>query len=250
MALWIFLISMILFTIASIFLINKKILRYSLSTIFLVLSLSCSLILMLNDTEHLGMEKHYVYNSYNIESLTKKNNINLTLYQPLGNGQEKIFIYKDKEHPNKNLKTKVDYNVTTKIYHLNNQKPQLIIKKTVYKYKNKFWKFMLYGMNLTHQVHHYTYIFKLPSNWLVISTYQLNNLKKKQIIFENIMKQRLQNELPILIKQKLSQSLSKNPNLTSKQKRMIILQTKEQFIEQNKQVMMLQMMNELKKESL
>lgn len=176
MVLWILLISMVLFAATFIGLVKKPKLRYPISIFFLLLAGACSISLMLNDSHHLGMKSITETQTKTLVSTTGKNSpLKLTVYKALGNGKEKVFVYRTADQPNKNQKTKIDYDVTTKVEHSNVQTPQVVIQRSRYTYQNDFWKAMFAGLGLNKETHHYTYIFKVPQNWLVLSTSQLQS---------------------------------------------------------------------------
>lgn len=217
MVLWILLISMALFAITFIALVNKPVLRYTTSISFLVLAIICSISLMLNDSNHLGMKTQVYTETKDLVSITGKDSpLNLITYKSLGNGDEKIFIYRTADHPNKNCKTKIEYNVTTKVQRGSSETPQVEIKKKHYVYKNEFWRLMFGGLGLNKETYQYTYIFKLPKNWLVLDMKQLQAVKQQA---QNDIKQKIQQQLPNVIKTEMEKELQKDPTMSDNQKK-------------------------------
>ena len=255
MVLWILLISMILFAVTFIGFVKKPKLRYPISIFFLLLAGACSISLMLNDSHHLGMKSVTETQTENLVSTAGKNSkINLTVYQPLGNGKEKVFVYRTADKPNKTQKTKIDYDVTTKIEHSNTKTPQVEIQRQCYTYKNDFWKMLFAGLGLNKETHHYTYIFKVPQNWLVLSTSQLKEMKKQEKAAKTQLKGQVKTQLPNLVKAEMMKEMQKNPNMNAQQKaqleKQITAQQEKQLVAKLEQQMMGKLMPQLEKESL
>lgn len=255
MVLWILLISMALFAITFIAFVKKPVLRYTTSIFFLILSACCSITLMMNDSKHLGMKSITTTETKDLVSTTGKDSqLKLTVYKALGNGKEKIFVYRTADQPNKNQKTKIDYNVTTKVEHSNIKTPEVQIKKYHYEYQNDFWKAMFSGLGLNKEVSHYTYVFKVPNDWLVLSTDQLKSMKQEQKQAKAQLAAQVKQQLPGMVKAEMMKQLAKNPNMSAQQKAEL---TKKITAEQEKQLVarltkqiFSKMMPQLQKESL
>lgn len=255
MVLWILLISMVLFAATFIGLVKKPKLRYPISIFFLLLAGACSISLMLNDSHHLGMKSITETQTKTLVSTTGKNSpLKLTVYKALGNGKEKVFVYRTADQPNKNQKTKIDYDVTTKVEHSNVQTPQVVIQRSRYTYQNDFWKTMFAGLGLNKETHHYTYIFKVPQNWLVLSTSQLQAMKSQEAAAKAQIKDQVKAQLPNLVKAQMMKELQKNPTMNDQQKaqleKQITAQQEKQLVAKLEQQMMGKLMPQLEKESL
>lgn len=255
MILWILLISAVLFAVTFIGFVKKPFLRYPVSIFFLFVAVACSVSLMLNDAQHLGMKKFTTSQTQTLISTTgKKNPVNMTVYQPLGNGSEKIFIYRTTNHPNHNQKTKISEDVTVKVEHTNVHKPQLIIQQQRYTYQNHFWKFMFMGLGLNKETYHCTYIFKVPQSWLVLSTSQLRKIKKQEVNTQNQITEQMKNQLPTMVQKAMEQKVKANPTITEQQKiqleKQITEQQKKKLITQVKRQVMIKLLPQLQKESL
>lgn len=254
MVLWVLLISMALFAITFIAFVKKPVLRYTTSTVFLILSVACSVTLMLNDTHHLGMKKTTTIETQKLVSTTGKDSaLKITVYKSLGSGKEKVFVYRTAEKPNKNQKTEVDYNVTTKVEHSNTKTAQLEIKKQHYTYQNNFWKVMFAGLGLNDETQHYTYIFKVPNDWLVLSTNQLKDMKKQQAVSKKQLEAQIKEQLPALVKAKMAEALQKDPSMSAAKKAQLEKQiTKEQekvLVQKLEKQMLTKLIPQLQKES-
>lgn len=255
MVLWILLISMVLFALTFIGLVRKPKLRYPISIFFLLLAGACSISLMLNDSYHLGMKNITETQTQTLVSTTGKNSsLKLTIYKALGNGKEKVFIYRTAGQPTKNQKTKIDYDVTTKVEHSNIQTPQVVIQRRRYTYQNDFWKTMFAGLGLNKETHHYTYIFKVPQNWLVLSTNQLQKMKMQETVAKAQIKDQVKAQLPNLVKSQMMKELQKNPTISNQQKvqleKQITAQQEKQLVAKLEQQMVDKLVPQLKKESL
>lgn len=255
MVLWILLVSAVLFAITLIGFAKKPFLRYPISIFFLLIAGACSILLMLNDANHLGMKKIIKSQTQTLVSTTgEKGPLNLTIYQPLGDGSEKIFVYRTANQPNRNQKTKADENITTKVEHTHIQKPQLIIQQQQYTYQNHFWKLMFMGLGLNKETYHYTYIFKVPQDWLILSTNQLKKLKKQETIINGQINNQVKTKLPEMVKQEMAQKLQNNPTMSNQQKnqleKQITDQQEKKLVAQLKQQMMIKLLPQLQRKSL
>ncbi len=178
MALWILAISAVLFLIAFIG-FKKPVWQYTISGLFLLISIAMSCILILNDTEHLGMKIVTTTKTTKIASVSKNNQLGLLLYKQLGSGNERIYVYRPADS-SKTKHTQVEYDTTNQVVQNSSIKtPELVTKTQKYDYKNEFWKVMLADLSLNKEVHHRTNIFKVPSNWYVVNTNQLKQLEQK-----------------------------------------------------------------------
>ena len=250
MVLWILLISMVLFAATFIGLVKKPKLRYPISIFFLLLAGACSVSLMLNDSHHLGMKNITETQTKTLVSTTGNNSpLKLTVYKALGNGKEKVFVYRTADQPNKNQKTKIDYDVTTKVEHSNVQTPQVVIQRSRYTYKNDFWKALFAGLGLNKETHHYTYIFKVPQNWFVLQA-----TKSQEAAAKAQIKDQVKAQLPNLVKAQMMKELQKNPTMNDQQKaqleKQITVQQEKQLVAKLEQQMMGKLMPQLEKESL
>ena len=121
----------------------------------------------------LGIVAHD-YNQSLVSSATP--NLPLLLYRPLGNGTEKIYLYKTNDSQKKLKAIKLD-KVSTKINH--SKKPTLQIKTTRYVYSDNFSKIMFSVFGHNNELKQRKYIFAIPSNWKVISTKDMQKLQKQ-----------------------------------------------------------------------
>ena len=184
----------------------------------------------------------------------QKQTLKLSVYKGRGEGQGKVFVYRTADQPNKNQKTKIDYDVTTKVEHSNVQTPQVVIQRSRYTYQNDFWKAMFAGLGLNKETHHYTYIFKVPQNWLVLSTSQLQAMKSQETTAKAQIKDQVKAQLPNLVKAQMMQELLKNPTMNDQQKaqleKQVTAQQEKQLVAKLEQQMMGKLMPQLEKESL
>ena len=86
------------------------------------------------------------------------------LYQPLGNGTEKIYLYKtDKTHAS--MKTAA--------------KPSMTIKTERYVFSNGWNQFLFGWFGHNNELKHREYTFNVPKNWKVLSIKQAKSLQKQ-----------------------------------------------------------------------
>ncbi|MBU3851205.1 MAG: DUF4811 domain-containing protein [Candidatus Paralactobacillus gallistercoris] len=232
MALWILAISAVLFLVAFIG-IKKPVLQYSISGILLAISIIMSCFLMTNDNNHLGMKLVSQTSTEQIASVSGNKQLNLLLYKQLGNGNERIYIYRHR-NGKKTLTTPANVNTTNKVVQNNNIKqPELVTNVKHYTYKNDFWRVMFSGLSLDKEVAERTNTFKVPSNWLVLSTDQLKQLKAQMPVLKQQVQQEVQKQLPGLVKSQMATQLKQHPHMNKQQ----VAQLEKQITQQQAQAL-------------
>ena len=145
------------------------------SWISLIITLLCVLGIVAHDYNHWGMKTETQTKTQHLVSSASPN-LPLLLYQPLGNGTEKVYLYKTNNNQRKPRAIKLD-KVSTKINH--GKQPSLKIRTTRYVYKDNFSRMMFNIFNHNNELKHREYTFTLPSNWKIISTKDMQKLQKQ-----------------------------------------------------------------------
>lgn len=98
------------------------------------------------------------------------------LYQPLGNGTEKIYLYKTNNADKKPTPIKMDKSHAT-VKKAN--KASITIKTTRYVFRNNMDKFLFDWFGHNNELKQREYIFNVPKNWKVLSIKEAKALQKK-----------------------------------------------------------------------
>lgn len=206
-------LSVVAFAFTNIF--AKKSWQTFLSVIFAgVFILSLSLIVA-NDHYHYGMEKETVTTTKTLTSSGSNSPINMLLYQPLGNGTEKVYLYKTNESQKKLSHTGTDKVVNKVKEHATDN--QIMTEKTRWVYQNNTMK-TLFGLTSKNKEEiKEVNTFDISDNWLVLSTTQAKKLAK--LVKEN--QATMQTEAQAFVTEKIKTALMANPNLTADQQKQI-----------------------------
>ncbi|MGM0238203.1 DUF4811 domain-containing protein [Enterococcus sp. AZ103] len=206
-------LSVVAFAFTNIF--AKKTWQTFLSVIFAgVFILSLGLIVA-NDQYHYGMKKETVTTTKTLKSSSPNSPVNMLLYQPLGNGTEKIYLYKTNESQKKLSQTGTD-KVTNKVneHAANNQ---IVTKKIRWVYQNDTMK-TLFGLTSKNKEKiKEINTFDVSDNWLVLSTTQAKKLAKQ--VEEN--QANMQTEAQAFVTDRIKTALMANPSLTADQQKQI-----------------------------
>lgn len=142
----------------------------------LIIAALCVIGIVEHDYNHWGMKSQTTVETQRLTSSAVPQ-MPVLLYQPLGNGTEKIYLYKTADKPKKLVATKTD-KMAVKIKK-NAKVAQVSIKTTRYVYKNKLDEamFSIFGHNK--ELKKREYDFSIPKNWQVLSTKQAKQLQKQ-----------------------------------------------------------------------
>lgn len=145
------------------------------SWISLIITLLCVLGIVEHDYNHWGLKTETQTSTQNLTSSVNPN-LPILLYQPLGNGTEKVYLYKTNNNQKKPKAIILD-KVATKVKQ--GKEASLKIRTTRYIYKDNFSRIMFSAFSRNNELKHREYIFTLPSNWKVISTKDMQKLQKQ-----------------------------------------------------------------------
>lgn len=142
----------------------------------LIVTALCVIGIVEHDYNHWGMKGETTVQTQKLTSSAVPQ-MPVLLYQPLGNGTEKIYLYKTADKPKKLVATKTD-KMAVKV-NKNAKTAQVAIKTTRYVYKNKLDEamFSIFGHNK--ELKKREYVFSVPKNWQVLSVKKAKELQKQ-----------------------------------------------------------------------
>lgn len=147
-----------------------------ISWLSLIVTSLCILGIVAHDYNHWGMKTETQISKQSLVSSATPN-LPLLLYQPLGNGTEKVYLYKTNNEQKKPNAIKLD-KVSTEIKHSAAQ-ANLQIETTRYVHRDNFSRIMFGVFSHNNELKQRKYIFTIPSNWKVISTKDMKKLQKQ-----------------------------------------------------------------------
>lgn len=146
-----------------------------ISCLSLIVTSLCILGIVAHDYNHWGMKTETQISKQSLVS-SASSNLPLLLYQPLGNGTEKVYLYKTNNEQKKPKAIKLD-KVSTEIKH--SAQANLQIETTRYVYRDNFSRIMFGVFAHDNELKQRKYIFTIPSSWKVISTKDMQKLQKQ-----------------------------------------------------------------------
>ena len=146
-----------------------------ISWLSLIVTSLCILGIVAHDYNHWGMKTETQISKQSLVS-SATSNLPLLLYQPLGNGTEKVYLYKTNNEQKKPNAIKLD-KVSTEIKH--SAQANLQIETTRYVYRDNFSRIMFGVFSYNNELKQRKYIFTIPSSWKVISTKDMKKLQKQ-----------------------------------------------------------------------
>lgn len=176
MLLIILVLSVVLFAISNVFAENKwqTGLSFVLGFIFIV---SLSLV-TLNVTHHFGMKQEVITKKTELQSSVSQSQIPILLYQGLGNGTEKVYLYRTEKQQKKPKATSTE-KVRNVVKTIDGTKAYLTNKKKQWVYKNSFYQFLFNIADNNHEYIEQTNEFNLPTSWITLSVKQAKSLEKQ-----------------------------------------------------------------------
>lgn len=142
----------------------------------LIVAILCVVGIVAHDYNHYGMKiKTTTVKKELVSSASPK--LPLLLYQPLGNGTEKVYLYKTNNADKKPTATKTDK--TSAIVKKNARKATVTIKTNRYVFRNGMDAFLFGWFGHNNELKSREYIFSVPKNWKVLSIKQAKTLQKQ-----------------------------------------------------------------------
>lgn len=217
-------ISVLAFALTNIF--AKKTWQTILSVVFAVIFLISLGFITANDHYHYGMKKVTETTTQTLSSTADNKAMKMLLYQPLGNGKEKIYLYKTNESQKKPKPTGTDHVSNT--VKKNQAKSQLQTAKTYWVYKNDTTKFWFGLSSKNHQLIKEKNTFDVQKDWLVLSTDQAKKLA--ELVQEN--KTTMQTAAKSFVQEKVKAAMMQNPSMDQTAQQKVIQQATAEYQQQ------------------
>ncbi|MFD1672620.1 DUF4811 domain-containing protein [Agrilactobacillus yilanensis] len=232
MIIFLLILGVLLFSIFTIGM-NRSVAKYSLVGLSLVVILGSLLMLTVNDVAYWGMKEVSTTSEKPLSAATNIQGTNTVLYKALGNGKEKVYIYKTSAKQKKVSTTKADIDTTNKLVRSNKvAHPTLETKTYKYIYKNNFYKLLFAGINGNNRVKKYVNTFNIPESWVALSTDQVAKLQKQAKSTEKTAKA----QITQAVETGVAQAKAQNPNLTATEQKALVkeiqTQAKKQMAQQ------------------
>lgn len=213
MIIFVLIASVIAFALTNVF--AKRVWQTLLSFIFgLIFVVSLGLIVA-NVATHFGMEKVTETKTTPIFSSVKESEVNMLLYKALGDGSEKVYLYRTDEQQEKPKATGTDKE-TNKVEQTEGQ-AEKVSKTTRWVYKNDQYKFWFGIADNNHEYAHRVNIFKIPANWIELSTDQAADLAKRV----EEQKTTMESEAKAYVQENLMQALAENPAMSQEEQQQL-----------------------------
>lgn len=171
-----------------------------------------------NDHYHLGMKKVTETTTKKLVSSADSDEVNMLLYQPLGNGTEKIYLYKTEEKQKKPSTTGTE-NVTNTVKE-NQSSNELVTKKTYWVYKNDTMKRWFGLSSQDRQLIKEVNVFAVENDWAVLSTDQAKTLAK--LVEEQ--KETMESEAKTFVQEQVQAAVIQDPTMDQAAQQKIIEQ--------------------------
>lgn len=152
---------------AFLFILSQKTWKRAFSFVFAIFFLLSIGLIVANFNQHFGMKQVAHSQTVDLVSSVGQEDTDALLYKPLGDGTEKIYLYKteDMEKPKSAGSQQVENHVSQDA-----EQAQLTTKRTEWVYKNNFYR-LLFGLSgNNHEFIKQENQFELPSDWEILST--------------------------------------------------------------------------------
>ncbi|PQC29606.1 DUF4811 domain-containing protein [Enterococcus mundtii] len=213
MIIFVLIASVIAFALTNVF--AKKMWQTLLSLVFgLLFVLSLGLIVG-NITNHFGMEEVTETKTTPLVSSADQSDVNMLLYQSLGDGTEKVYLYRtdDKQKEPKATGTK---NETNKVEQMDG-KAEKVSETTYWVYKNDQYKFWFNLADNNHEYERRVNTFKLPNDWIELSTDQASELAKRV----EEQKSTMEADAQKFVKEGLMKAIAQNPAMSQEEQQQV-----------------------------
>ncbi|GMA48112.1 DUF4811 domain-containing protein [Tetragenococcus muriaticus] len=152
---------------AFLFVLSQKKWQETLSFVFAAFFLLSIGLIVANFNQHFGMEQVVHSQTVDLVSSVEQQDTEALLYKPLGNGTERVYLYKTAamEKPQSTGGQQVKNDVSQDA-----EQAQLTTKRTEWVYKNNFYRLLFGFSGNNHEFIEQENQFNLPSNWQLLST--------------------------------------------------------------------------------
>ncbi|GAF40447.1 hypothetical protein JCM14202_2346 [Agrilactobacillus composti DSM 18527 = JCM 14202] len=218
MLLFLLLIGILAFAIVMIGM-PRSVAKYMLICLSLVVSLGSIVMFLGNDISHWGMIENTVVDDRPLAPAATVQGTNVLLYKRLGNGKEKITIYKTNAKQKKPKTTKADVTTTNQLTRSDTvQNPVLERTRYQYSYKNSFYRLLFAGTNSDDRFIKEANEFKVPENWAVLSTDQVATLQKQAKTTQKQAKAKVEQAVAAQVQA----AKAKDPNMSAEQQQQLV----------------------------
>lgn len=199
----------ILLPVVTIF--TKGTLQKILTAIVGVLFSGAIILVIMNQSNHLGMEKVTETKTLVLESSSSESPVNMLLYKPLGNGEEKVYVYHTDKQESKPKITGQD-KTTNKVV-LGDSEAHLEVTTTNWEYRSSFLENIFSVDKNAKILVNEENTFYLPNDWIELSTDEAETLS------ENLKKNEAQMKIDAqtYISEKIKEAMVKNPELSQEE---------------------------------
>lgn len=182
-------------------------------------------VIVLNDSYEFGMKVETTKTTRPLVSSTTEQ-LDTLLYQQLGTGSERVYLYKTDVAQKKPQATKTAD--TTVKYHYTTKTPTVTITEERYVYQNKWSKFFFSILHNDKRLKHRTYDFAINQNWYVLSTKQAQRLK--QVFSQN--KERIQQATTKLVQERFAKRLQAEPTMSTAKQAALLKELQQEVLQQ------------------
>ncbi|EOS8039321.1 DUF4811 domain-containing protein [Enterococcus hirae] len=224
MIIFVLIISLVAFALMNIFV--KKAWQTIVSLLFGLVFVASLGLIVANLSNHFGMEKVTETKTTNIVSSADSDSANMLLYQALGDGTEKVYLYRTSEDQKKPKATGTD-NETNKVERTTGQ-AQKVAKTTYWVYKNDMYKFWFNLADNNHEYASRVNTFKIPADWIELSTDQAKTLAQRVKEQQSTM----ESDAKAFVQEGLMKAMTENPAMTPEEQATLSKELATQFQQQ------------------
>lgn len=179
---------------------------------FLLIVIACAVGIIANDTYHWGMKEVTTTKTYQLTSSAgTSSSTNMLLYQGLGNGSEKVYVYNTTKSKKRQVMKTTDSSAKVKS---TTGQAVLKLKTTRYVYQKGFYKALFNPIfDNNRQLKHRTYQFEVPDSWYVLSVSQAKKLSAAAQKDPAGMQSAIASRAQALV----TEVMTKNPSMSTEQ---------------------------------
>lgn len=226
-----------------IFVTQKGKIATTISVVIALLFVGSISLSIANEDFHFGMKQTTTTTKKSLVSSLPVKGMNVLLYQPLGNGKEKIYVYRTDDKQKKPTHTQADISVVNKV-ETGAKKAQLVHKETIWNYQNKAMRFLFKMPNDEREVIKKENIFQVPDSWLILSTTQAKRLQKEMTAAKKVMAKQAKNYVQEKVKEDMVAAMKQGKKLSANKIKSLSQKYAQEYQEQALQKMIAKVQNE------
>lgn len=209
MIITVLIISLIAFAAINVF--AKKSWQTFLSLLFGLIFVASLGLIVANVSNHFGMEKVTETKTTKIVSSVESDKVNMLLYKALGDGTEKVYLYRTDEKQKKPKATGTD-NETNKVEQTSGE-AEKVSKTTYWEYKSDMYKFWFNLADNNHEYDKCVNTFKIPADWIELTTDQAEKLA------EGVKQQQstMANDAKTYVQEGIVKAMTENPAMSQEE---------------------------------